>query len=81
MDCLPSGKPPPELAVLVQDELERLLASLEDETLRQVALMRVFAASNDEIAAAIGVCVRSVQHKIRAIAERWQQLSGGEPTP
>jgi len=77
MDHLPGPDNPPELPLLAREELTRLLDALQSDQLRQVALMRVLCATNEEIAAALGVGVRSVQFKIQLIAQRWQKISGG----
>lgn len=78
LDSVPGPENPPELPLLAREELTRLLDALQNDRLRQVAVMRVFSATNEEIAAALGVGVRSVQFKIQLIARRWQKISGGE---
>jgi DNA-directed RNA polymerase specialized sigma24 family protein len=79
MERVPSKGAPPEFSMFAYDEFVRLLDSLEDDTLRQVAAMQVFSATTEEIAAALGLCVRSVQRKIRVIAQRWHEVTPGEP--
>jgi DNA-directed RNA polymerase specialized sigma24 family protein len=65
---------PPDAPALARDELARLLDNLQDETLRHIAMMRVCSSSDEEIAEAIGLSVRSVQHKLQLIAGRWRKM-------
>ena len=68
-----SGEPEPALVVEAAEECRRLLAGLEDEQLRQVALGRVEGFSNEEIAAKLGRAVATVERKLALIRRRWEK--------
>lgn len=75
LDCLPGPENPPELPLLACEELTRLLDALRDEQLRQVAVMRVLSATDQEIARELNVSVRTVGRKLELIARRWRQIA------
>jgi DNA-directed RNA polymerase specialized sigma24 family protein len=64
-------EPTPEFAAQVAEECQRLLALLEDPTLRTVALLKMEGYTNDEIAARLGCVARTVDRKLRAIRVLW----------
>ena len=68
-----SREPDPALAAQVAENCRRLLARLNNETLRAVALWKMEGYSNEEIAAKLG-CVRyTVDRKLRAIRDIWSR--------
>jgi DNA-directed RNA polymerase specialized sigma24 family protein len=66
-----SREPPPDLVVQVEEECERLLASLDDEDLRAIAVWKSEGCTNEEIAGKLGVVLRTVERKLRVIRQRW----------
>lgn len=68
-------EPSPELAGMFAEDTARLLDSLEDESLRQVALLRLEGYSNDEIANQLGCVTRSVERKLERIRAKWSKES------
>lgn len=66
-------EPTPEFAVQVVDECRRLLASLGDETLQQVAVWKMEGYGNDEIAGKLGCSRRTVARKLEAIRIIWNK--------
>jgi DNA-directed RNA polymerase specialized sigma24 family protein len=56
---------------MMEEQHARLLASLRDETLRQVAVHRMEGYSNQEIAEALNISLRSVERKLRLIRNEW----------
>ena len=64
-------EPTPQFAAMVADECRRLLAALDDETLRQVALLRMEGYSNEEIAARVDCSLRTVSRKLALIRKAW----------
>lgn len=69
----PAGpEPTPEFVAEVADECEALLNRLEDETLRDVTLLKLEGYTNEEIAEKLGYTRRSIQRKLARIR---QQLS------
>jgi RNA polymerase sigma factor (sigma-70 family) len=65
--------PSPQTLAILDEEGKRLLDSLEDNTLRQVALWRLEGYTNEEIAEKLGLTTRSVERKLQRIRERWSQ--------
>jgi DNA-directed RNA polymerase specialized sigma24 family protein len=66
-------EPTPQIAVLMADVFERLLARLGDDTLRAVALWKMDGYSNEEIAAKLGRNLRTVERKLKVIRSLWQE--------
>jgi DNA-directed RNA polymerase specialized sigma24 family protein len=64
-------EPTPAFAAMVTDECRRLLATLGDETLRQIALLRMESYNDSEIAARLGCGVRTVGRKLELIRKIW----------
>lgn len=71
---LAGSQPDPRFVAEVAEECDRLLASLDDETLKSIAVWKTEGYTNEEIAANLGVVLRTVERKLHAIRERW----GGE---
>ena len=65
--------PDPEFAALVAEECARLLASLGDESLRRVALLKLEGHTNREIAEQIGCIEQTVERKLRSIRQLWTE--------
>jgi DNA-directed RNA polymerase specialized sigma24 family protein len=68
-------RPTPELAALVADECRRLFGRLRDDSLRDVARLRMEGYTNEEIAGRLGCSLRSVARKLELIRRTW--LDGG----
>ena len=64
-------EPTPQFAAMVADECRRLLVALDDETLRQVALLRMEGYSDQEIAARVDCSLRTVSRKLALIRKAW----------
>lgn len=69
-DC-PDGGPAPDFAIISQQEVQRLFDLLGDDQLREVAYCKLEGESNQQIAAAIGKSVPTVERKLRTIRELW----------
>lgn len=63
--------PTPEFAAQFAEEFERLLASLDDPTLRAVALAKLDGFTNEEIADRLGCAPRTVERKLQVIRSLW----------
>jgi DNA-directed RNA polymerase specialized sigma24 family protein len=63
--------PTPEFAAMVADECRVLLGRLRDDSLRQVALLRMEGYSNEEIADRLGCSLRTVARKVELIRRTW----------
>ena len=68
-----AGEPTPELLAEFNDELFHRLARLEDEMLRDVALLRLQGFTYLEIAQRLGVSERTVRRKIQRIRREWTE--------
>jgi DNA-directed RNA polymerase specialized sigma24 family protein len=70
-ELVTSRDPPPDLVVQVAEECERLLASLDDEDLKAIAVWKSEGRTNEEIAGKLGVVLRTVERKLHLIRELW----------
>jgi DNA-directed RNA polymerase specialized sigma24 family protein len=68
-------EPTPEFAAQAAEECQRLLASLKDKELEQVAVWKMEGYSNLEIAAKLDRSRRSVDRKLRLIRRLWERES------
>ncbi len=74
---LASDCPAPDFGLIVGEEFERLLLALGDETLRQIALMRMDDLTLQQIADRLGYVPRTVSRKIDLIRRIWEvEVSG-----
>lgn len=71
-DDLIGREPTPEFAAMVAEEFERLMISLGDEGLRQVALWRMEGYTGDEIADRLGCARRTVARRLDLIRKLWR---------
>lgn len=65
-------EPTPELACQVAETCGLMLGQLEDEELRQIALLKMEGYSNEEIAAELECVVRTVERKLARIRQKWE---------
>ena len=71
-----STEPTPEMAVQVAEEFERLLRSLDNDKLREVAVLRMQDFAVDEIAH-LQKCARdTVKRRLRVIRHVWSNEAG-----
>ena len=77
---LADHRPAPEFIAQVAEECERLLLGLDDETLQSIAVWKTEGYTNEEIAARLGVVLRTVERKVHAIRERWAGEAIGGPS-
>jgi RNA polymerase sigma factor (sigma-70 family) len=67
-----SREPTPEEAAEVADECRRLLDSLPEPGLRQIALWKVEGHTNEEIAARLDCVPRTIERKVSRIRLLWK---------
>jgi DNA-directed RNA polymerase specialized sigma24 family protein len=73
IEALCGGGHGPEADVELADACERLFDRLGDPALRAVATGRLEGRSSEEIAAELGVSVRTVDRKLQLIRAVWQE--------
>ena len=69
---VPDLEPGPEVVAAFNDSLSVAIASLADETAREVALLKLEGYENTEIAAKMDISLSSVERKLRVIRESWK---------
>jgi DNA-directed RNA polymerase specialized sigma24 family protein len=72
LDRIADAEPTPEFAAMVAEEYQRLLAKLDTDELRRVALDRMEGYTTDEIAERLGVARRTVARRLDLIRRTWE---------
>ena len=67
----PAHEPSPELAALMAEECRRLFEALPDESLRQVAALRLEGYTDREIAARLNCGLSTIERRLRTIRTVW----------
>ena len=67
----PAHEPSPELAALMAEECRRLFDTLPDESLRQVAALRLEGYTDREIAARLSCGLSTIERRLRTIRTVW----------
>ena len=70
LDQVADDTPPPDVAVLVDDQCRHLLGLL-DEELQRIAIYRLEGYTNDEIAAMLKRSLRTITNKLDLIRKIW----------
>lgn len=76
VNSLPGYEPTPEFAAEVAETCENLLASLPDDTCRQIASLMLENHTADQVAHKLSCTRRTVQRKLLVIRRTWQDASG-----
>lgn len=63
----------PELALVIAEECQKLLAQLDDPTLAQIAVLKTEGHTDVEIAQRLGCATRTVERKLQRIREKWSR--------
>jgi DNA-directed RNA polymerase specialized sigma24 family protein len=71
LDLVTSREPTPEAIAIFAEHCQRLFESLGDESLRQVASLRLEGFTGEEIAEQLGCNRRTVTRKLELIRETW----------
>ena len=66
-------EPTPELANMMAENCEALLSSLDDDSLRDIALLKLEGYTNEEIAAKLECVSRTVERKLERIRDKWSR--------
>ena len=73
LDEVVSDEPTPEFAAMMAEQVERLLAHLDDATLRDIAIWKMEGFTNEEIAARLGCALKTVSNKLKLIRMKWER--------
>jgi DNA-directed RNA polymerase specialized sigma24 family protein len=73
VEQLVGREPTPELAAQLAEEYERLLKQLPGPDLVELAVLKMEAYTNDEIAEKWGKAVRTVERKLELIRKIWER--------
>ncbi|MHB0958658.1 MAG: ECF-type sigma factor [Pirellulaceae bacterium] len=68
------GLPTPQMLAIIEEQGQRLLESLEDKKLRQIAIWKLESYTNDEIADKLQLTTRSIERKLQRIREIWSEV-------
>jgi DNA-directed RNA polymerase specialized sigma24 family protein len=71
LDAVLDEIPSPDLLLQMDEEWQRLMLLLRDNTLRRIAGWRIEGYSVDEIADKLGILPRTVSRKLMVIRSRW----------
>lgn len=72
-DTVPSGGPTPAERAASAEALTEFLASLPDDVLRDVAVLRMEGYSVEEVATRVGVSPRTVKRKLQRLRDHWTE--------
>ncbi len=75
LDQLAHGQPTPEFVALMEEQQQQMFAMLPDQSLRDVASLRFEGYSNEEIAKATEISLRSVERKLKVIRQIWTSMA------
>ena len=80
LDGMTAEGPTPELAALLAEESERLLAELDGDDLRAIARLKLEGYLPEEISARLGMSKRTVDRKLRIIRMTWSEAARSSAT-
>lgn len=66
--------PSPVTTAEIREKMDYLFSLLDDETVRQVALMKLEGYRNRDIAKKLGVVERTIERKLNYVRSRWSEL-------
>tara|TARA_R110002072_G_scaffold302710_2_gene487593 strand:+ start:86380 stop:86967 length:588 start_codon:yes stop_codon:yes gene_type:complete len=72
-DQLPDVGPAPDFSATVEDECQRLLKKLDDDNLREIALLKLDGLTNQEISQKLDMSERTIKRRSVLIRKRWEQ--------
>lgn len=73
-DRLASGQPSPDIAAVMADQTQQLLASLPDKTAQRIAALKIEGFTHQEIADKLEINTRTVERRLKQIRELWQKI-------
>jgi len=79
-DAVLNQEPTPQALALMDERCAQLMDTLEDDTLRQIARLKLESYTNEEIASELGVTTRTIKRKCALIREKWLQFADAQFT-
>jgi DNA-directed RNA polymerase specialized sigma24 family protein len=73
LDRLVSDEPTPEFVVMLEEQHQRLLGLLRDDSLRRIAIFRIEGFTVPEIAEDFQVATRTIERKLQLIRDVWSK--------
>jgi RNA polymerase sigma factor (sigma-70 family) len=73
LDDLIANEPTPEFAAQFAEQMELLLKSLADPTLRRIAIAKMEGYTNQKLADELKMTTRSIERKLSLIRQAWQK--------
>jgi RNA polymerase sigma factor (sigma-70 family) len=70
------AEPTPEFAVAMAEHCQKLLAVLDDDSLREIARLKLEGYTNEEIAERLGIVERTVERRLNRIRRQWTEQNG-----
>lgn len=68
-------EPPPDLAVQLEEEVQKLLDLLPDEELRQIAVWKMQGATSASIAVRLDKALATIERRLKLIRSLWESHS------
>ncbi|QEH32293.1 ECF sigma factor [Aquisphaera giovannonii] len=73
LDAIAGDETDPAFLAMAAEECQRLLDALGDDTLRQIALLRMDGETGEAIAGRLGCSLRTVANKLKLIRMKWER--------
>jgi RNA polymerase sigma factor (sigma-70 family) len=71
------NEPTPEFAAQVAEEYQRLLARLDNDELRTIAVAKLEGYTNEQLAGRLGCSLATVERRLRLIRKLWEDEAPG----
>lgn len=73
MNQVVGQEPTPEFAAIVTEDFQRLLDTLGDDELREIALYKLEGYTNHKISAKVERSLPTIERRFRLIRHKWQE--------
>jgi DNA-directed RNA polymerase specialized sigma24 family protein len=78
IQAIADQEPTPDLAVELSEQVQVMLTRLGDDSLREIAVLKLEGFSNEEIADRLQCGLRTVERKLRGIRAIWGEEETGD---
>lgn len=72
LEDIVGSEPDPAFAAQVAEEFQALLSMLNDESLKEIALLKLEGQTNDEIAKHLNCSARTITRQVAEIRKKWE---------